>query len=533
MARYNLLHEPWIEVIDSNNHLKNVSLLELFDHAHQYKMLAGDTTIQDFAILRLLFAITQTTFSRFDIDGNSKIDDLDAMKQDWQAMWKQQQFAFGPIRKYLLSQENKFYLYDDEYPFYQVSKQELEDANITKLGSISGKLINRLISESNNKDELFAITKNKNYLTDAQLARWIVTFTQYTGTGDKAKFPGMSVSASKGWLLGLGSVYLSGDNLFQTLMLNFIMDDRAKQQKPLWEMDFDEKTHLNPDYTPNNLSELYTNSSRLLFVDPDTDLTKEVVDVKAVQLPGIDINKAKSIEPMTLFQKPKSGKNKGNIIPKPHDPKKSLWRNFGLICNVLDKSIEHIQLPGVMDNFYEFMNHEVGGQQKINIVSVGMTYNHDASSMPNDEIYDRLNLNKNVVCDVMSGGLVERINEEISKTEKAVSILNYFVINVLKIRNTDNTDLADRLVEEAYFLIDQPFKYWLSHIDLDTDMQRYSTEWHNKLDKILVSKAQEIMYPLSNRDLLGRVNSKTDEVENVVTMYSKMRGSLKRQLNIK
>ena len=64
-------------------------------------------------------------------------------------------------------------------------------------------------------------------------------------------------------------------------------------------------------------------------------------------------------------------------------------------------------------------------------------------------------------------------------------------------------------------------------------MQRYSTEWHNTLDKILVSKAQEIMYPLSNRDLLGRVNSKTDEVENVVTMYSQMRGSLKRQLNIK
>lgn len=533
MKRYNLLHEPWIKVLDLDNQVQAVSLLELFDHANQYKMLAGDTMIQDFSMLRLLLAIMQTTFSRFDIDAQPKSDDLDTMKKSWHVMWKKQQLAFSPIRKYLLSQENKFYLYDDEYPFYQVSKKDLENANITKLGSISGKLINRLISESNNKDELFSITNNKNYLTDDQLARWIVTFTQYTGTGDKAKFPGMSVSASKGWLLGLGSIYLSGDNLFQTLMLNFIMDDRAKKQKPLWEMNFNEKAHINPDYTPDNLSELYTNSSRLLFVSPQTDLTRDFVDVKAVQLPGIDINKANAIEPMTLFQKPKSGKNKGNIIPKPHDPKKSLWRNFGLICNVLDKNSEHIQLPGVMDNFYEFINREVGGQQKINIVSVGMTYNHDASAMPNDEVYDRLNVNKNVVSDVMSGGLVERINEEITKTEKSVSILKHFVIDVLKIRNADNTDLSDRLVEEAYFLIDQHFKPWLSHIDSDTDMQRYSGEWHKKLDKILVSKAQEVMHPLSNRDLLGRVNSKTDKVENIVTMYSQMHNSLKKQLNIK
>ncbi|WP_220751194.1 type I-E CRISPR-associated protein Cse1/CasA [Apilactobacillus xinyiensis] len=533
MSRYNLLYEPWLKVIDNNNELQKVSLLQIFENAHTYKRLAGDTSVQDFAILRLLLSILQTTFSRVDVDGNPRHDENDEIIIDWKKMWDNQKFAFTPINDYLVSQENKFYLFDDQYPFYQVSKNDLESANIKKTGSISGKLINRLISESNNKDELFVITDNKNHLTNDALAKWIIMFMNYTGTSDKAKFPGMTASASKGWNLGMGSIYLGGMNLFQTLMLNFVVTKKAASQKPVWEMTFAEKSRINSNYTPSNLSELYTNCSRLIFIDPDTDLEKHDVDIEAVQLPGIDINNSKAIEPMTLFQVPKSGKNKGNTIPRPHNPNKSLWRNFGLLASVLDKSSEHLQLPGVMNNFYSSLSKYVDDKQNITITAVGMTYNHDASSMPNGEVYDVLNINKDVLSDVVTDGLVAQINEEVAKTEKAVNTFRYFVLNVMNIRNSSNNGLVDRMVEEVYFAIDEPFKYWLGHIDADTDMGRYTGQWNRQLYRILVAKAQELMHPLSDRDLLGAINEKTNSVENIITRYSALTGSLRKQLNIK
>ena len=52
------------------------------------------------------------------------------------------------------------------------------------------KNINRLISESGNKVALFAprTTNNKEILTEAECARWLLTFQGYTGLSDKVIF---------------------------------------------------------------------------------------------------------------------------------------------------------------------------------------------------------------------------------------------------------------------------------------------------------------------------------------------------------
>ena len=70
MSKFNLLDEKWIKVVDKkSNQVVEVSLKEVFENAHELKMLAGEMKTQDFAMLRLLLAVLHTVFSRFNANG--------------------------------------------------------------------------------------------------------------------------------------------------------------------------------------------------------------------------------------------------------------------------------------------------------------------------------------------------------------------------------------------------------------------------------------------------------------------------------
>ena len=59
---FNLLDEPWIRVRTRDCRIKEVSLKDVFIHAHEYEDLAGETAAQDVAMLRLLLAVLHCTF---------------------------------------------------------------------------------------------------------------------------------------------------------------------------------------------------------------------------------------------------------------------------------------------------------------------------------------------------------------------------------------------------------------------------------------------------------------------------------------
>ena len=163
MSRFNLLDEPWISVVyDEKGTTKEVSLQELFINAHQYKDLAGDTKTQDFAVLRVLLAVLHTVFSRFDADGNvyeylavderfkqiepveeSDIADYqDDLYDTWIDLWESGKFP-DIVNHYLEKWRDRFYLFDEEYPFFKLEKRILQQIESVKqkqavfLGKIS------------------------------------------------------------------------------------------------------------------------------------------------------------------------------------------------------------------------------------------------------------------------------------------------------------------------------------------------------------------------------------------------------------
>lgn len=552
MSRFNLLDEPWISVIvDEKGHNKLVSITDVFKHASEYKALAGDMKTQDFALLRILLAVLHTVFSRYDIQGNSREFDSDEDNEEdfnedsmdiWREVWDSKQFP-DAVLKYLEQWHDRFYLFDDKYPFLQVLKQDIDSK---KLGGkspseISGKNINRLISESNNKIAVFSpkdnVDNNKSSLTEAQLARWIIMLQSYVGLADKTMFGTEKYKASKGWLFDLGGIYIEGENLFGTLMLNCVlvgeMQSPEKKQKPCWEYSGAENIE-NSFYETfiDNISQLYTRWSRAIYINPDISIDKPI-SVSIVKLPDIN-HKDAFIEPMTVWQYNKERENKDKYTPRKHKVEESMWRSFGLLTlQDSDDGILKNHKPGIME-WLNKISKDIEGSS-ISLQAVSMKDDGNATSwVPTDEICDTLHVDEVVVTDNSDNGWVGRINNEVEYTRSAIGfIYRQFLLDICEIRNRnkdDATKYADKCISHVYFLVDQPFRQWLANIKPKDSMNERCIQWRNTLHSILINEAKGMLENATLRDFTGRpvVQSEKESTKNIVTAYSIFTSRLKK-----
>ena len=131
---FNLLDEPWIKVVDFDKKVLEVSLTDFFKKAHCYRQLAGETVTQDVAVFRLLLAVVETVFYRFDAEGESfdvleTLNPVDEILDRWQEYWNRGKFREEVFCKYLNQYKERFYLFHPETPFWQV-KEIAKEATI-------------------------------------------------------------------------------------------------------------------------------------------------------------------------------------------------------------------------------------------------------------------------------------------------------------------------------------------------------------------------------------------------------------------
>lgn len=540
MPRYNLLDEKWIQVA-SKDTVEKVSIKELFAGAAKYKELAGDMKTQDFAVMRVMLAILHTVFSRFDSKGdpyeffevdeksflqigeleeNDLEDYEDALYQTWIDIWNAKEFP-KVVYEYLEKWRERFFLYDDKYPFFQVTKEVIEK-DAAGGGEFYGKNINRLVSESNNKQAYFSPKDEsyKEYIVDDELARWLITLQGYIGTSDKKKV-GSAKTYSKGWLYDLGGVYLQGNNLFETLMLNFVIahnenNNLLKTQKPCWEAETIEKNiELYFHNGIGNIASLYTTWCREIFIDPNRTKEDKFVCFIA-KLPEIEHSDA-FLEPMTVWKYNDTGEYKDKYRPRKHDENKSMWRNFGLLTGVG----EGTRKPGVIEWLNKLgdisESEELGfNKENITLCAVCMLDDGNATSWaPVDEVEDSLNLKERVLVDT---GWIIRINKTISDTKAIIdTVLKRFIFDLLEIRNMDKSDVS-RYVEQFYFRIDLSFRNWIESIDIDNDKDTKEIEWRKVFKKAMKEYVDELVSNAGLRDYKG-IETSTG-VKNIATIYN-------------
>lgn len=550
LGKYNLLNETWIPVIEGHTmENKKISLIEIFENAEKFKDLAGDTKTQDFAITRLLLAVLQTVFSRFDYEGNPhpgidldekfrQVEDIDeddveeyteSLERTWKNLWESKKFP-AIVREYLRIWEDRFYFLDDKYPFYQVRKEDIEEENINKENpsSVSGKNINRMISESGNKVALFSPKydkgKNKEILKEDEALRWLLTFQSYSGLSDKVIFgkEKYKIPNSKGWLFDIGGIYLSGNNLYDTLLLNLILPNPneeyiGKVERPCWEFDSSEIISNYLSYrNPDNLSELYTNWSRAIFIDSERDFN-DAFNFEIVKIPEINHLDA-FLEPMTLWRIDSNGPKKDKFKPRKHNSGEALWRSFGIITNISEDNKE-VKGPGIIEFNYK-LKKEVG-DYNLNIKSVSMKDDGNATSwVPVDEIYDSLAINEEVLTDDNKEGWIPIIDSEVNLAKKVVGgIYGYFISDLMTIRNDKSKVFKNQKVEELYYKLNEPFKDWIASIKKEDEKNNKVREWRITFKSLAQREAREVLSQANTRDYRGI--EKDGKIMNIATIYNK------------
>lgn len=459
---FNLLDEPWIRVMTEDCTVVERSLMQVLLNSYQYQRLAGELPTQDVALLRLLLAILQTVFYRVDPEGeDDPIEDRAAAIRRWQALWNAGRFPVQPIRTYLETWKDRFWLFHPEHPFYQVPAAAV--GTKFKASKLNGEL-----SESAHKMRLFPLRdgEEKETLSYAEAARWLVTLIGFDDSASTKKETGTGT----GWLGDRVNVYAIGENLFETLMLNlvFLKDGRYvwAENMPAWEQPTMTTAKKREIPLPDNQAELLTLQSRRLI------LNREENRVTGFSSTGGDFfGKEGRVnafsEQMTLWRAGKTLKNAvPQFVPASVDPWRQMWRDFEVILG----RREDTHIPGVVAWLTELRRKNVIPRKYVHIASVGVTYDSKKGSIA-DIISDHLDFQMSLL-DAAGELWIVLVGGEIHLIDKVARALGALAEG-LYLAQGGQLDGAGKKARQSqrdegmrllYAAVDLPFREWLAHI---------------------------------------------------------------------
>lgn len=514
---FNLLTEPWVRVRLPDNTVQEVSLTDALVHAQEYMDLAGEMPTQDAAMLRLLLAVLFTVFSRVNEVGEPEpLEDEETALERWGALWELKHFPEQPIRDYLEQWKDRFWLFHPERPFWQVPE--------AKIGSpFKGGKLNGEVFESENKNNMFASYAGveKNALTYAQAARWLVFLNNYDDAAAKKKAKDRP-SMSPGWLGQLGLVYVKGVNLFETLMRNLMfLNDRAElweKGRPNWELEEPRSEERTEIVCPGNYAELLTMQCRRIWLERENE------KVVRYTLLGGDFFDKKNVfaEPMTLWGLRKQTKESPECyLPQKHDMEKMLWREFSSIIG------DGKHIPGVVQwNGYLQRCDFLKKKEILQICAVGVEYGAQSASMKGvyaDQIAMSLSL-----LNELGDSWTPRINREVERCVDAANCIG-MLAKELKLAGgldynrvkayEDLQKITESARSQFYFAVDQPFRQWLRSIDPEEDdMTETTARWQVIARGIAEQLGQQMVLEAGSAALVGHrvkldAGKKTERME--------------------
>lgn len=222
MKNFNLLKEPWIGVVNNEYAEKEVSLIELFEQAHELRSVTDSNPLVIASVYRLLLVILYRALRL--------PDDVD----EWLSLYKSGKFP-ATVTEYLQRLENRFDLFSEQYPFFQT-------ADFTKDTTTSIKKLSPNFATANNKTLFSHHSDDDGFVVSPANAAKYLLVCQYFSLGGgisgssnlSKKHPNYTHSPLIGGVLS----YLTGDSLFKTLMFNLkplSAKDTSSEDLPIWE----------------------------------------------------------------------------------------------------------------------------------------------------------------------------------------------------------------------------------------------------------------------------------------------------------
>lgn len=505
---FNLLDEKWILVRKSDCTVDELSLTDALLKSHEYVELAGELPTQNVSILRLMLAVLHTVFSRYSPQGEpSPLYDSDDAEYRWKELWNAGRLPEKPIRDYLASVHDRFWLFHPERPFYQTEA--------AKIGTeYTASKLNGAVSESGNKIRLFCgcTGVQKSELSYSEAARWLLYVNNYDDTSSKPKGKNLP-SPGAGWLGKLGLITIRGNNLFETLVYNLILLNHKRNfsevwgpECPAWEPDVPNTAERAEIPMPDNLSELYTLQSRRLWLNRDDN--EKVIGYNL--LGGDFFEKVDAfIEPMTVWSKVKGNERAGEKFqPRRHDSSVQMWREFSYAFETAAGN----HIPGVV-LWTKYIKQMLPESRKLISFSIASVQYGDKDFFVNDVFSDSLTFHTDLITEIGEHWRA-KITEEIKKCDESAAALRFLAKDIeLAAGSAEDTVLKRAVVERAreqyYYEIDLPFRNWLERIDPNWEIvseqeEQALREWHETAKRIALRIGQELVESAGTAAIVGR-----------------------------
>lgn len=511
-ANFNLIDEPWIRVRGSTGAEQELSILELFRQASRLKCLSNDLPTQDFAILRVLLAILQRAISPM-------LDELDEDVEPtevWGMLWEAFELPIKEIEAYLSKWHDRFDLFDLAHPFMQVpslgraSGRDMDDDEESYLkriiADVPGRKMRRLFSTRQGA----GIER----LSFSEAARWLIHTQAFDTNAPKSPVSGEPVRYIKkgksypggvSWCGKLGCIYIEGDSIRETLLLNLDLRAEREDQKelfsdddlPTWEMEPSKPAdgHEFRSFPPTGRANLYTWQTRWIRLIPGGGYVADAVvgsgDVLAES--PMDLY---SFEDMTSWERVKGSMSAPLPVLKPklHDMNKSLWRGLDSLFDKLnDINRGKPNLPGIVQ-WLDCLD-GVESDRLFGLHAIGLKYDESMQSSIVDSMDDRLELSSDFF-GRDGERLVSLVCGCIDKTESSIKQLRWLGANLYlssggcagKDKNGKRVVLPASvylLERQAYSDLDEKFRRWLIGLNRTSDAAVERRNWYVQVRGVL------------------------------------------------
>ena len=345
---YNLLEEPWIPCIRLDGRMEPLSLRDTLAQAHTIREIYTDSPLTVAALHRLLLAVLHRVFGPKD-------------RHVWADLWHSRQKRWEEkIDEYLSRPDihSRFYLFDEQYPFYQVAhfpsgvKPEPQPISQLALEVASGNNLTLFEHHSDLAPESVTLD---------EAARRLVTAQAFTiGFGISYVYNGAKVMFLDGPCARGALFFVQGDNLFQTLLLSMrqyphssvqFTDDEDKD-KPCWEMN---DPLVPARKAPFGYLDYLTWQSLQIRLVPPSIMGMDARITHVCRIQGLGLDKAAVLDPLKSYRLDDSG----NPISRGFSDKRALWRDSVALFELINSSRKGASTPENLQMLAQLVRHKV------------------------------------------------------------------------------------------------------------------------------------------------------------------------------
>lgn len=301
---FQLITEAWIPCLLPGRRSQAYGLLEVLVRAPDIVDIYHPSPLVVTALYRLLLAILHRNFGP-------------AHQTDWEAIWRQGRWDEGVLRDYFQRWQERFDLFHPEHPFYQVPAMAEAKYHPVQLLALEAAAGNNTVLFDHHYTDRGAP------FTPAQAALYLVARQAYAiGFGKSQPFYFQDSPLIRGY-----SLFLKGNNLWETLMLNLQVYNQerpfpippGREDLPPWER----QTLPEPDPRGNAVDgyvHYLTWLSRRIHLCPEGDppVVRFCQILQNWKLP--ELSRA---DPFKAYRRDE----KAGWVPRGLSPERAVWRD--------------------------------------------------------------------------------------------------------------------------------------------------------------------------------------------------------------